>query len=34
MYIIEWNHESLIYINDTQTTYGIYKSIKYIKVKY
>ena len=26
MYIIEWNHESLIYINDTQTTYDIYLS--------
>ena len=24
MYIINWNHESEIYINDTQTTYYIF----------
>ena len=28
MYIIEWNHVSLIYINYTLTTYDIFK-VKY-----
>ena len=28
MYIINWNHESELYINDTQTTYDIFK-VKY-----